>query len=224
MAVTLQQTDQLLNLVSQAGLYLILTGHPSRLDNSNFVVDTLSKRYGNNTNVILEVQNEPEYTTNGISGCATGALETQLYNTARANAPNMPLLMWTLGKPYNFNCGDWTIAGPSGGFYGMMNSNGLNSGIRYTNAVVSYHGYSLTSSQILNWVLNVVQATSNAQPPPANYPLITTEGNPNGAGICDGCAPFDTNYAHGLENLGVSWTDPFGYNAADPITIWWPKD
>jgi hypothetical protein len=105
-------TDTGVSLANQTGVYLLIpeyNWYGSQIScpdwtNVDGYLKHLASRYGSNTNVIVTVQNEPNY-----QPCSPPAptystqqiadMESTIWHDVRAIAPNMPIWMWQWSRP-----------------------------------------------------------------------------------------------------------------------------
>jgi len=191
--------DVALANASATGMYVMIDDHDECCANQNVATDTsfwnaIAPRYANNTNVIYEAKNEPNYrdTTTSYGSFGTGypGYEASIYNVIRSQAPNTHIVMWTTSQPYDVS------QATELGWYKAANT------ISYVNASVGVHPYntvsgdggctSKTSCAPYIARLSAVQAVG--------YPVILTElitltsGSP------------DQQLLSALDGIGVSWT------------------
>jgi hypothetical protein len=215
---TLQsQLDIFVANASQSGTYVIICNFSGGTPNNDPIDwsvasklwDGIASRYANNTNVIYELQNEPDF---GIDSASLAANEQALYQQVRAAAPNTPILCWSFS---NIDNGDPSVLA-------------MAPGIDYSNAVVAWHAYVGRG--------NRRYAAYRSTLISAGYPNMMgeTDGESFAAGF-DLCA----NAPASMEHLGTSWAWLNGDGFTDaatgiiygnqggsggPISITWPSD
>ena len=157
---------------SASGMYLIIDWHnvvantppsdngcPDWTETTNFWT-AIAPRYANNTNVIYQIQNEPDNCGWDVS--SVGAQEDSLYQLIRSYAPNTPILLWTLAFSGNV---DYV-----GGFSAFE---AATPHVPYTTpsakAIFDMHGYSGAS--------NFQSTTAEAQS--LGIPIFSTEDGDN---------------------------------------------
>ncbi len=200
---TISQLQSMIDIAvanaSATGMYLLIDDHDECCANQNLTTDTafwngIAPRYKNNTNVIYEAKNEPNYfdtTTNyGSSGTGYTGYEKAIYGVIRSQAPNTHIIMWTTSQPYDVS------QATELGWYSSASS------ISYTNASVGVHPYNTVSgdggctstTSCVPYInrLKAVQA--------AGYPVILTEFDSLTAQ-----AP-DQQFLQALDAIGVGWT------------------
>jgi hypothetical protein len=157
----------------------------------------VAARYANNTNVIYELQNEPQPQDSTLAGH-----EQTIFNQIRAAAPN------TLIITYSSNCAD------SLGFYQQGN-------INYSNAAVGFHNYcssdingSLATDQAVQAGLPVVQTEGCSG---GGDPPVAFENALDNAGI----SWFAWSAGFTNASTGISYGNP---QCSGPFNITWPQD
>jgi hypothetical protein len=184
---------------SATGMYVMIDDHDECCASQNLATDTsfwnaIAPRYKNNTNVIYEAKNEPDYfdtTTNyGASGTGYPGYETAIYNVIRSQAPNTHIVMWSTSQPYDVS------QATELGWYSTAST------ISYANASVGVHPYNMVSGN------GGCTSTTSCAPyiarlsavQTAGYPVIMTELITLISG-----AP-DQQLLSALDGIGVSWT------------------
>ena len=199
------QLDTAIALAQQTGIYILIDNHntlPSP-DNEgcpdwsadNTIWSALAPRYAGYTNVIYQIQNEPDWCgTENYTDIAEN--EDALYQLIRSAAPNTPIFAWTFLNP------SW-VFGASGGLLGVLSQAPH---INYSNATVDFHDYSAGDTNFI--------ATARG----TSYPVTMSE-----YGVCVGSG-WDSVLST-MESLGVSWDCGDGYPDSSPeFSVTWPKD
>jgi Cellulase (glycosyl hydrolase family 5) len=199
------QLDADVATTQQLGLYLIVDNHntlpsPNNQGCPDWSADTtiwtaIAPRYANATNVIYQIQNEPDWcSVENYSDIASN--EDRLYQLIRAAAPNTPILAWTFLNP------SW-VFGASGALHGVLSQAPH---INYSNATVDFHDYSGGDTNFIS--------TARSYPAPVTMSEY---------GICTGSS-WNTILST-LVSLGVSWSCGDGYPDNNPgFVVTWPKD
>ena len=202
------QLDLVISLAQQTGLYVLIDNHNALNDptGNNYgcpdwpaavtIWTAIAPRYANDTNVMYEIQNEPDWC--GTDNYTTIAQnEDSLYKLIRSYAPNTPILAWTFLNPTWVN---------NGGGLGTVIPQAPD--INYENATVDFHAYG-APSDVTNFV-NTARGDG--------YPVTMSE-----YGVCVGSA-WNTMLST-LQSLGVSWSCGDGYPDGTPgQVITWPAD
>jgi hypothetical protein len=197
--------DQIIAFALQTGLYVMIDFHnavppqgcPVWGDDYAFWT-AVAPRYANYTNVIYQIQNEPDYcSAKNYQDIAQH--EDALYRLIRSYAPNTPIAAWTFLNPVWVNSGGNNI----------LTVLSKAPGIDYSNAVVDFHPYAASADQI-SYFVNTARGSG--------YPVMSSE-----YGHCYG---QDWNMVLStLESLGVSWSCGDGYPDINPAAvITWPQD
>jgi hypothetical protein len=199
------QLDADVATTQQLGLYLLVDNHntlpsPGNEGCPDWSADgqiwtAIAPRYANYTNVIYQIQNEPDWcSAENYSDIAQN--EDALYKLIRSYAPNTPILAWTFLNP------SW-VFGASGGLLGVL---AQAPDINYSNATVDFHDY---SSGDVNFI-NTARSYS--------APVTMSE-----YGVCVGSSW--NSILSTLVSLGVSWSCGDGYPDNSPgFVVTWPKD
>jgi hypothetical protein len=201
------QLDTIIPLAQQTGLYVLIDNH-NTLPSSGTqgcpdwpadiaIWTAIAARYANDTNVIYEIQNEPD-NCNTADYNSIAQNNDSLYKLIRSYAPNTPILAWTFLNP------TWVNLYGGGELTELAKAPDIN----YTNTTVDFHAYG-APSDISNFV-----TTARG----GGYPVTMSE-----YGTCVGSA-WDTILST-LMSLGVSWSCGDGYPDGNPAAvITWPKD
>jgi len=202
------QLDLVISFAQQTGLYVLIDNHNALNDPTGYnygcpnwpaavtIWTAIAPRYANDTNVMYEIQNEPDWC--GTDNYTTIAQnEDSLYKLIRSYAPNTPILAWTFLNPTWVN---------NGGGLGTVIPQAPD--INYANATVDFHAYGAPSD-----VTNFVNTAHGD-----GYPVTMSE-----YGVCVGSA-WNTMLST-LQSLGVSWSCGDGYPDGTPgQVITWPAD
>lgn len=190
--------DEAVANASATGMYVMIDDHDECCSNQNLTTDTsfwnaIAPRYANNTNVIYEAKNEPNYldtTTNyGASGTGYPGYETALYAVIRRQAPNTHIVMWTAGGPYDVSQATELR------WYSTAST------ISYVNASVGVHPYNTTSDGGCTSTTSCGPFIARlAAVQAAGYPVIMTE-----IVTLISNAP-DQQVLAAFDGIGVSWT------------------
>jgi Cellulase (glycosyl hydrolase family 5) len=211
--------DAAVSYAQQTGMYVMLTpyicGPPDTPTATTLLQNwwtVIAPRYANDTNVIYQIDNEPDYWSYGGGGL--GPFEDAGYNTIRQYAPNTPIIAWTY----------YTIGNLTNNFVSLMQSA---PNISYANAVVGFHGYAPSSNSAIASFIAMAQSNG--------YPVAETEGWPDGGTPPDAAylqvvAPGGSNPIYWVDSTG--WPDPPcssytpGNNPCQspPSWITWPRD
>ncbi len=128
--------DSLVKWTREAGVYLVITiGGWDK--NGEFSLSKMREfwhfyapRYADETHVIYEVYNEPEFVCNNPSSDATISMEVEAYDTIRKYAPNTHIIMRSYGS---------VVATAD---YLLQDIQGMeDGGVDFSNASMGYHGY-----------------------------------------------------------------------------------
>ena len=201
------QLDNVISLAQQTGMYVLVDNHNTLPDptGSGFgcpdwsadvaIWSAVAPRYANNSNVIYQIQNEPDWCgSENYSDIARN--EDQLYQLIRSYAPNTPIFAWTFLNPlWVSNAGLQAVLAQA-------------PDINYSNATVDFHAYSAGSGDITNFV-NEARSVG---------PVTMSE-----YGVCVGSS-WDTVLST-LQSLGVDWSCGDGYpDGNSAFTETWPED
>ncbi len=128
--------DSLVKWTREAGVYLVITiGGWDK--NGEFSLSKMREfwpyyapRYADETHVIYEVYNEPEFVCNNPSSDTTISMEVEAYDTIRKYAPNTHIIMRSYGS---------VVATAD---YLLQDIQGMeDGGVDFSNASMGYHGY-----------------------------------------------------------------------------------
>jgi hypothetical protein len=190
--------DAVLAYAKQTGMYVDIVYISGPCDTSWGLVNqfwqTVAPRYANETNVIYELKNEPDYCESDMSQLAND--EATTYQLVRSLSPNTPIIAWSF----------ISLLDPDNNGAGLVNTLSQASQIDYSNAVVGFHPYGSPVDQVSAAITEAEQA---------GYPVMHTEYTP--------CTDwYWPSLVSMLESRGVSWNcgdDPMG-----AIAITWPED
>jgi hypothetical protein len=133
------QLDSAIAFTQQSGLYLLIDNHNTLPSSGNegcpdwpanvAIWTAIAPRYANDTNVIYQIQNEPDNCgSENYTDIATHM--NSLYNLIRSFAPNTPIMAWSFENPsFPQNAG-------------LLNVLSQAPSINYSNATVDFHEYS----------------------------------------------------------------------------------
>jgi hypothetical protein len=202
------QLDNIVNLAQRTGLYVLIDNHNTLPDptGNNYgcpdwsadaaIWSAIAPRYANASNVIYEIQNEPDW-CGSVNYTDIAQQEDYLYKLIRADAPNTPIFAWSFLNPI------W-VAGAGG----LPNVLSQAPDIDYSNAAVDFHAYSGSADDITNFV-NTARSFG---------PATMSE-----YGICAGSS-WQTVLST-LQGLNVSWSCGDGYPDNNPgFAVNWSKD
>lgn len=127
--------DSLVNWTREAGVYLVITiGGWDK--NGEFSIDKVREfwqyyapRYADETHVIYEVMNEPEFICNNASGDTVISMELEACDTIRKYAPDTHILLMSYGGIANLEYLEQDLQALRDG------------GIDFDNESIAYHGY-----------------------------------------------------------------------------------
>ena len=188
--------DKLVSLAGQEGFYVLIVDAvvagggdpcPSISDLQNFW-SQIAPRYANNTNVIYEIMNEPDFCGGSFDA---STMENTLYDSIRAAAPSSPIAAFSIANPVSPNNGQ-----------GVLSMVQAATHINYSNAVVAYHGYDGTCNpNIISDIANVDQGLRSA-----GYPTML--GEVDGETCASGVGQFSAGIEliqQYVEQHGESW-------------------
>ena len=207
------QLDSDIAIAKQLGLYVLVDNHNTLPDptGNNYgcpdwpadvnIWTAIAPRYANETNVIYQIQNEPDW-CGSETYTDIAQQENALYKLIRSYAPNTPILAWTFLNPVWVN--SWGN--------NVLTVLSEAPDIDYSNAVVDFHPYAADAPTVTAFVTQLEQG---------GYPTASTE-----YGLCtDPIFPMLISPG-GLESMGISWGCGDGWPSANvnesPVT--WPGD
>jgi hypothetical protein len=199
--------DNTISLAQQTGQYVVIDNHTADANNCQNWDDVtalwtaVAPRYANDTNVVYEIQNEPDF-CGTTSYSVIAQHENALYKLIRSYAPNTPILAWTFLNPVWVN--SWGN--------NVLTVLSEAPDIDYSNAVVDFHPYGADVPIVTAFITQLEQS---------GYPTASTE-----YGVCtDPIFPLLISPG-GLESMGISWGCGDGWPSANanesPVT--WPGD
>jgi hypothetical protein len=155
----LNRLDTMVNLAAQTGMYVVIDNHSECCVSMNATNDSafwtaVAPRYANDTNVIYELKNEPNF----WDSAGLVSFENQQYNLIRSYARDTHIIAWTIEAPLSIAS---TIMSTFS--KGIMN---------YSNASVGLHPYDTNGN-----VTGLLALYKQIQ---AVYPIIMTEYDPGG--------------------------------------------
>jgi hypothetical protein len=209
--------DAAVAAASATGMYVMATNFSNSTtdcatawSHSVTLWSAIAGRYANNTNVIYELANEPDYMNPGGSCVGDLAAQTDnLYHIIRAAAPNTALILWSLSSP-------------SASYYsGVPGDISATPDISYSNAVVGVHAYDGDQNGMRNFVHdmnNNGRGVYMTEYGPCQDPGSGNDSNSN-------WAPTISN----LESLGIDWIGScnirtVGGSGTNNISVFWPSD
>lgn len=190
--------DDLVNLASSKGMYIIINYHDVGhydLPNMQDFWSKVAPRYKDRTHVIYETANEPvAWTPDKYTNAVLTDLGNLHKNTVRALAPNTHVMHLCFSQP---STNMKTVVDAYTPLANIVWSQGKDS--------VAFHTYAVTSSGNISTLKN-------------SYPVVCTEWGYPGAPVVK---TLDNKTYHGqvLEGLGISWIDwgadnSYGFNRA----------
>jgi len=171
------------------------------LEFQHAVLTAIAPRYKTDTNVIFEIQNEPDM--GGWGGIPEH--ENSLYQLIRSYAPNTPIIAWSVS----------TTSGVD--ILGMI---GRGNQINYSNAAFGFHVYGGMSVASTKDMISEVRN--------AGYPIISTEFAVDGYspdGLIDAFEATQTSWVVLTDGFCDAATGAcYGANSPQTLKITWPKD
>ena len=196
----LEIADSLVKWTRQANLYLIMCIGGGR-ENGTFSINKVrdfwnlyAPRYAQETHVIYEVQNEPEFNCLQASAQATMDMEIEAYNLIRSYAPETHIILMSYGMINRYFDDDIAV----------LENAGID--LKTGNASISYHGYHWCAKARQNPPYPGGDELSQVKPlKDQGYVFLTTEFEADST--LEGSYEYDGMLLDFYENvMEISWT------------------